>query len=257
MNYGLLVFVAFGFMLSACATAPQSVPPAPPPTVDTTVDTIEHCVLPAIDWMNEQKILYTQNPADEWRDCSGNFLRLSSRVAQMCPEVELVAAAGIKRFVPGGNNKRPQAAQARTTRGIAKWYDDKKMFIPIFYDGTADADAPSALSDIRNKIKPGSVLWFSQTKPLLAHGKEGLYKEAGGVINHMGTIVSVKKDALGNVIEWTMYHGQNPRKHNGITEHYWDWPDYLTSRGQVYPPGGYWKQRIVGFAESMIPYPAT
>ncbi|ASJ73999.1 hypothetical protein [Granulosicoccus antarcticus] len=202
--------------------------------------------------MASQTIDYSQDPSNEWRDCSGNFLRLSSYVADMC-EVDLVAPPGIKEYVQGGNNQRPGVAEARTTRGIAKWYDEKGMFVPIFYDGKKLTEAPDALLAIRENLKPGAVLWFSSKQPLAAKKKEGLYKEAGGYIGHMATITSVEKNSDGLVTGWKMYHGQNERKNNGITEHWWDWPSAYTSKGQAYPPGGYWNQRIVGFSQSLVP----
>ncbi|MEM7256221.1 MAG: hypothetical protein AAF404_02410, partial [Pseudomonadota bacterium] len=142
----------------------------------------------AINWMANQKIIYAQSPSNEWRDCSGNFLRLSSRIATVCPGVELAAPPGITRYVHGGNNKRPGMAQARTTRGLAHWYDKKGMFTPVYYDNTPIEQAPLALKEIRNRIKPGSVLWFAHRKPQSKDGKTSLYDEASGMINHMGTV---------------------------------------------------------------------
>ncbi len=207
----------------------------------------------AIDWMAGQKIIYSRSPAEEWRDCSGNFLRLSSYIASQCPGVEMAAPPGIKAYRHGRDNKRPGRATARTTRGLAQWYDVKGMFIPIYYDNTEPGQAPVALQEIRNKIKTGSVLWFSRRTPQSSDGKAALYNETSGAINHMGTVVDVTRDSAGNVVEWTMYHGQNERKNNEITTHWWNWPAAYTSRGQTYPPGGYWSQRIVGFAGSLIP----
>lgn len=217
------------------------------------VGAVEQCDIgPSIEWMASQTIIYTQDPSDEWRDCSGNFLRLSSHISEIC-DVDLVAPPGVSKYVDVGSYQTPGNEEARTTRGIAEWYDQKNAFVPIFYDGVDITEAPEALKAIREKIKPGAVLWFSQRKPLATDGKEGLYREVGGAIGHMGTVTSVERDANGRVTGWDMYHGQNSRKHNGITSHWWDWPEMYTSRGQEYPPGGYWNQRIVGFAESLVP----
>jgi hypothetical protein len=199
--------------------------------------------------MAEQRIIYTQSPSDEWRDCSGNFLRLSSRIASICPGLQLAAPPGISPYMNGGNNKRPGLEEARSTRGLARWYDDKGMFIPIFYDGTDPLDAPASLVRLRNRITTGTVLWFSPAVPSAAAGKPALYAEQGGVINHMGTVVSVTRDEAGNVTGWDMYHGQNPRMHNGVTSHFWA----RSGRSRPVPQGGYGSQRIVGFAESIIP----
>ncbi|MDH3604671.1 MAG: hypothetical protein OEU26_34130 [Candidatus Tectomicrobia bacterium] len=217
-------------------------------------ENIEQILKPIVASMVAQKIPYSQDPANEWRDCSGNFLRLSSYVATQCPGVELVAPPGITDYAKGGDNKAPGEARSRTTRGIAKWYDGKGVFTPIYYDDTDLDQAPAALVANRNKIKPGTVLWFSRKKPVKADGKISLYKEAGGMINHMATVVKITKDDRGNVTGWDMYHGQNPKKGSGVTSHWWDWPAKYTSRGQQYPPGGFWSQRIVGIAESLIPH---
>ncbi len=252
-------------LVSSCSSSIPMAPPTPLPTPIpisnrdpvNPVSSSEECDIgSAIDWMKSQKITYAQSPRDEWRDCSGNFLRLSSRIASVCPNVQLVAPPGVSEYMVGGNNKRPGKAEARTTRGIAKWYDQKGMFVPVYYDATDISDAPANLQEVRNRIKPGSVLWFSFKKPLAANGKKALYNESTGMIGHMATIYSVKKDLDGNVVEWKMYHGERAGKDNNITTHWWDWPAKYTSRGQEYPPGGYWKQRIVGFSESLIP-PAT
>jgi len=232
----------------------NDLPPETPNSISLAdVQAVERCDIgPAIQWMVNQKIIYTQNPSSEWRDCSGNFLRLSSHVAGIC-DVDLVAPPGVREYVKNGNNERPGIEEARTTRGIARWYDERGTFVPIFYDDVDITEAPKALTAVREKIKPGAVLWFSQRKPLASDKKDGLYRELGGAIGHMGTITSVERDANGLVTSWEMYHGQNKKKHNGITRHWWDWPDKFTSGGKEYPPGGYWSQRIVGFAESLVP----
>ena len=212
---------------------------------------INKVLQPVVTSMVEQRIPYTQSPADEWRDCSGNFLRISSYLAGQCPALDFAAPSGINDYRLGGNNKAPGPSEARTTRGIAAWYDERGMFTPVFYDETEIDEAPQSLSSLRNRIKPGTVLWFSLWKPVAADGKARLFEESGGMITHMGTVVSVTKDPRGNVSGWEMYHGQNQRKGSGITSHWWDWPVKFTSGGKRYPPGGYWNQRIVGMAESI------
>ena len=235
-------------LIASCATNPTPNPPVgDPPTIPTIAQSCD--ITPAIDWMSGQKIIYTQAPGDEWRDCSGNFLRLSSRIATLCPTVTMAAPAGITKYVHGGNNKRPAPADARTTRGLAKWYDDKGMFVPVYYDGVDKDSAPPELVAFRNQIKPGTVFWFSPQVPARAQGKTHLYKNAGGIINHMGTVVSINKNSNGEVVGWDMYHGQNARKHNGITSHLWE----KSGRSRPVPQGGYGQQRIVGFAEFLIP----
>lgn len=244
--------LAVALLSIGCSTSNNVVQTENGPLTSASVPALQQCdITPAIDWMRDQKIIYTQNPSNEWRDCSGNFLRLSSRIATICPNVQLAAPPGVRKYVRGGDNDRPGPEEARSTRALAKWYDDRGQFIPIYYDGTNPQDAPATLVALRNRIKTGTVLWFSPEVPMKADGKPGLYREDSkrGVINHMGTVVSVTRDEAGNVTGWKMYHGQNPSLHNGVTEHYWK----RSGRSRPVPQGGYGQQRIVGFAESIIP----
>ena len=249
-----LLLIICGAAMVGCASPTLKAPDSPTKpaavTTETPIAIAQQCdIMPAVDWMRDQTIIYTQSPGDEWRDCSGNFLRLSSRIATLCPNVDLAAPPGITRYVHGGNNKRPALAEARTTRGLAKWYDDKGLFVPVYYDGVHPDSAPASLVAFRNNIQPGTVLWFSPQVPLTAQGRRNLYKETGGIINHMGTVVSVRKDDSGNVVGWDMYHGQNARKHNGVTSHLWA----KSGRSKPIPQGGYGQQRIVGYAKHLIP----
>lgn len=205
--------------------------------------------------MQGQKIPYkiSQDPVDEWRDCSGNFLRLSSYVATRCPgnDDALAAQAGITDFNPGASNKAPNNRGPRSTRGLGKWYHDQGRFIPIFYDGVSDiATAPQDLINHRNLIKPGAVLWFSRKKPMSTNGVDDLWTRnaAGTQINHMGTVIEVKRDDAGNVMQYKMYHGHGREgNHASITEHhYWEWPTTFTSNGKSYPSLGFWDQYLVG-----------
>jgi hypothetical protein len=197
--------ILFSALLIGCATTklPSLAGSDVPAIDDSLVDPAANCdISSAIRWMESQKIIYTQQPANEWRDCSE----------------------------------------------LAKWYDDRKLFTPVFYDEDAFA-APANLTQFRNKIKPGTVFWFSRKIPKFEDGKTSLYKQPGGAIGHMGTVVKVEKDNNGNVVGWTMYHGQNSRKHNGTTSHKWA----ESGMRQRVPQGGYGTQRIVGFAPYLIP----
>lgn len=252
-NAGRILALTSSLLAIGCSTIrqqPETVNPVGGVGTSASGQTTQQCdIVPAIEWMRQQKIIYTQQPSDEWRDCSGNFLRLSSRIASQCPGVHLAAPPGIKAYAAGGDNKRPGREEARTTRGLAKWYDEKGLFVPVYYDGVDPLDAPASLIGLRNKIRTGTVLWFSPGVPMSAGGKSGLYDERRGVINHMGTVVSVTRDQAGNVTGWDMYHGQNERAHNGVTSHYWK----RSGRSRPVPQGGYGSQRIVGFAEHIIP----
>ncbi|MEM8488799.1 MAG: hypothetical protein AAF564_24855 [Bacteroidota bacterium] len=216
-------------------------------------------LVPIASSLQAQGIPYTrsQEPIDEWRDCSGNFLRLSSYVASRCSDNSdaLAAPAGIKDYVPGGNNEAPHNTGPRSSRGLGQWYHDQARFIPIYYDDVADIHvAPQDLIDHRNLIKPGAVLWFSRQKPLSTNGLEDLWvrNDARTHINHMGTVTEVTRDEAGNVVEYKMYHGHGrDGNHASITaSHFWDWPAHYThkngTRTKFYPPLGFWDQYLVG-----------
>lgn len=246
------VAILISVLLVSCGTTGKKDPPDEPatPGIPTRFDLATTCdVTGSIAWMDSQKIIYTQARPDEWRDCSGNFLRLSSRIAASCPGIEMAAPEGITRYKHGETNTPPGKPKARTTRGLAKWYDDQGLFEPVFYDEADTYAAPGNLVKFRNQIKPGTVFWFSPGAPKSSDGKSGLYAEVGGAINHMGTVASITKDSDGNVVGWTMYHGQNARKHNGITTHKWE----KSGNRVPVPQGGYGSQRIVGYAPYIVP----
>lgn len=258
--------IASTILVAACASRAPTLPaiePDQPETPDPIVSqpTAESMLVcdiePALEWMQSQNIIYTQSPSDEWRDCSGNFLRLSSRIASMCSNVSMAAPAGVSKYIPGGDNKRPGLAEARTTRGLARWYDDKGLFVPVYYDDQDTYAAPPVLAEFRNKIQTGTVFWFSKEVPRSEQGIEHLYREGSGtrgIIGHMGTVVDVTRDDdTGDVIGWTMYHGQNPRVHNELTTHKWE----KSGVRRPIPQGGYDIQRIVGFAPHLVPELAT
>lgn len=194
--------------------------------------------------MVSQKIPYSQDAVNEWRDCSGNFLRLSSYLAEECPELEssLVATKGITDFKAGANNIVANARAARrTTRGIARWYSEQGRFTPIYYDGPADDKA--ILKKYRDLIRPGTVLWFSRSKPTSDSGLKDLFNYQ---INHMGTVVDVTRNGRGEVVRYKMYHGRSKGKLATVTfNHYWDWPKEFLGSGRLYPPLGYWDQYLV------------
>lgn len=212
--------------------------------------------------MTAQKIPYTRDPANEWRDCSGNFLRLSSYVASACPDQQehLIAPPGIKDYAPGGDNVAPGNVTVRSSRGVAKWFNDRGRFTPIYYD---DAErlgaAPKDLHAYRDYIRPGAVLWFSRGKPLRTDGIDALFvrNEANSHINHMATVTAVVRDDSGQVMGYSMYHGRTKSKPGSVTKaHFWTWPEKYLQGGKEYPPLGYWKQRLVGIS-TLVPVVAS
>ncbi len=219
------------------------------------VKRLENILQPIVDNLVAQKIPYTQDPANEWRDCSGNFLRLTSYVASECSEQQdnLIAPPGIKDYLPGGDNVGPGNVTARSSRSVAKWYQMKGRFTPIYYDGVqSPSQIPADLHKYRNRIRPGAVLWFSRGRPISADGLDALFQKtsSGTHINHMGTVTAVERNESGDVISFEMFHGRTKTKPASVTRtHFWKWPDkYLQGGAKEYPSFGYWGQSLVGIA---------
>ncbi len=112
--------VLIAVLMAACSTAPVTVPVGKPPEQAKIPQDMKQCqniemvLQPIVVSMVAQKIPYSQSPSNEWRDCSGNFLRLSSYVANQCPGVQLVAPPGVTAYTKGGRNKAPGGEQARS-----------------------------------------------------------------------------------------------------------------------------------------------
>lgn len=249
-------------------SAPVAAPSSPVRVTDNRVNCkgqridFADLLQPIVNKMVAQKIPYSQDPADEWRDCSGNFLRLSSYVAGRCPNlaVSLAAPAGIKDYDPARTrNRAPGGARARTTRQLAQWYHAQNRFIPIYYDDARSiSSAPADLRAVRAQVQPGTVLWFAKRAPKKPQPVSALFDpQSAGRIVHMATVTAVRRDArTGLVTGFEMYHGRNTRHPGMVTkQHHWDWPaSYLKlnnddpSDDRAYPPFGNWSQFLVGIA---------
>ena len=256
---------------------PPPPPPPPPPQTDAylalcdgQIRNMEELLSPIVQDLSAQRILYAQNPSDEWRDCSGVFLRLSSYVAAACPEQQgaLAARPGISRYVEGGNNTSSVQGYGRNSRSIAEWYAARGRFVPIYYDGvTSPGQIPPDLRRSRNLIRPGAVVWFSLDRPKASDGLSGLFVRnvsRGPHINHMATVTSVTRDENGDVVQYEMFHGRSTGKVASVTKaHFWTWPTgYLgcsdrsdrSTCTKEYPSLGYWKQYLVGIG-TLLPEP--
>ena len=208
---------------------------------------------PFVDEMVGQGIPYSVAQPDEWRDCSGNFLRLSSYLVSACAEQaeHLAAPAGIGEYRHGADNSPPGRPKARTTGDLARWYSQQGRFVPIFYDGAvAVTDIPADLHKHRHLVRPGAVLWFANERPMAAGGLEAIFKSTGGLRSHaihMATVTAVTRDDAGAVVSFSMYHGRSTGKPGAeTTTQYWQWPSHFTSRGQSYPSFGHWNQYLIG-----------
>ena len=272
----ILVLSLTAVALSGCATSmskPEvNLPPKPTvqsnlPSPTITANTllvncngqtksVSQIVDPIIERMEKQHIDYTQDPSNEWRDCSGIFLRVSSYLASACPNQQsaLIAPPGIKDYSRSGPNVAPTGVKERTSRDIAKWFYDQRRFTPIFYDGVNQpSEIPASLKKNRNSIHPGSVLWFAFSQPKSGDGILALFdktKRKGTHINHMAIVTAVTKDPAGNLTSIEMFHGSNKKHPASITTEKWSRPDKMTENGPIqYPALGYGSQYLVGIAD--------
>jgi len=206
---------------------------------------------PIVEDLEAQQIPYARTPANEWRDCSGSFLRLSSEIATACPEQAsyLAAPAGVDRYRSGRDNSVTEKPRARTSRGLARWYLTKQRFQPVYYSGITSMDqARKTLEQYRDQIRPGMVLWFARKPSLPGDGVDALVAS----VNHMATVTSVELGDDGRLKRFEMFHGQSEGKPASVTyNQFWIWPDVYRQR-DTYPPLGFWDQYLVGIG-SIVP----
>ena len=193
----------------------------------------------------EPGIRYTQSPGLALQDCSGNFLRLASLVAQRClnHEALLPAAAGIPPYTIATDGQPVSAnlVRARDTRSTARWYHDQGLFRPVFCDGDYK-NFSKDLEAAEDLIYPGAVVWFGfgERCTTADQGLEALFDN----INHMGVVLDVVRDENGKVERFTMYHGRNVGKGSGLNTLV---REYQGNSDKV-PPFGNWTEPVAGIA---------
>ena len=184
----------------------------------------------ATNGLVHQRIPY--GPADEWRDCSGNFLRLSSYLARACPDQRLAAPAGVADYVEGGDNRVPLIPEARSSRDLARWHHSEGRFVPVW-----QGDDPT---DHQDRIVPGTVLWFSGRTTPRDQGDQALFDS----IAHMGIVTAVEHDEAGALVAYRMYHGRSRGKLATVTRH----------RRDASPAFGVGRQGLVGIGTILPPW---
>ena len=125
-----------------------------------------------------KKLIYSR---ELMQDCSGIFYRMLDEFA--------------KKKCDG--YQYPDPKSARPARMIAKWFYDNKNFL-LVKDPMAS----------RNLIKPGAVMFYGAPgRKYHDTGIEQLSQQGG--IFHIGVVTSVARDADGNVIQYTLFHGRS------------------------------------------------
>jgi len=155
-------------------------------------------------------------------DCSGIFHRVLQAMKSRCPAYDY-----------------PDPEKYRETRDLARWYHQRGDLI-LVQDALASADL----------IKPGAVMFYGHrginyTATNLT-ADTLLMRERG--IEHLGVVVSIKKDAAGQLLGYELFHGQTYGKIASTTRHH----ERNPSRSS-YMPFGNAEQQWVAVARLLNP----
>jgi len=142
--------------------------------------TAEEATLEIAKSFEELKLGYSFK-ADEMRDCSGMFLRLSEQLKERFPQV-----------------LAPQAQDARSSRDIASWYADQDRLVEI--------EDPALARDL---IHPGAVMFYAVKA-----------KKGSGRISHIGVVTEVERDGAGHVTGYKLFHARGKGEIAAITGHH-------------------------------------
>ncbi len=172
--------------------------------------------------MEKQKVMYNNQEPEKLADCSGIFHRTVQFVSSTCDQYLY-----------------PSPKVARDSRSLANWFNEHGNLIFI-----EDAVAQ------RNVIKPGAVLFFggSGKKYNNPPKEQVLAAYPAGIIEHIGVVTEVRRDADGNVEGYTMFHGRRPGVHAQRSHYHQLKPPRIG-----FPPLGNWNQQLLAVAYIMTP----
>ena len=176
------------------------------------VNTLNVPVKSIAEELDAQQISY--DPAN-LADCSGIFHRFLSAFKAECPGHDL-----------------PTPQKNRDSRALAKWYHEQGLLTLIDDEATQ-----------QELIKPGAVLFYGYQGKKYENFKAKELFVRGTGIDHVGVVVEVKRDAKGNIINYHLFHGRNPKHPAGITTYH-----YFKPSRDSYPPLGNGSQQWVAFA---------
>ncbi len=160
--------------------------------------------------MENQNLIYSKKP-ENFRDCSGIFHRIAGQLKQKFPAIEI------------------PPRQYRSSRDIAKWYNEKGGLIPV---------TDPLLQD--NLIKPGSVMFYGRNKKHYDYiNKNTVIRET----EHVGIVVGITKKNRDHVESYELFHGRSGTKPAAITKFH----DRNPIRS-YYPPFGNGAQQWIGAA---------
>lgn len=183
-----------GVPTNAPPAAPNTRPTAPAAALDIPLRTIGDNRISTqlaliAEAIEKENLAYR---ADLGQDCSGIYHLIKTRLKEQLPSL--------------GNKSKyafPEFSTERSSRAIARWYHDHQN-LHIIDNGKADA----------NRIRPGSVMFFSNTDQRYANMDIDLLAGNGnakGAIMHIAIVTAVERDPAGNVLKYTMMHGRNTK----------------------------------------------
>jgi len=163
----------------------------------------------------------TPYSSEENADCSGMFHRVLDDIREFCPDAVL----------PALNN-------ARSSRGLAKWYhDNSKDFLIIRQPEKAG-----------HLIKPGVVMFYGHSNKPYDLEKIDINDLAttGTGINHVGIVTHVEKQD-GIVTSYRLFHGRTPGKSAEASTLYLQEPN----NPDILPYAN-WKEPWLGIANVLV-----
>lgn len=125
-----------------------------------------------------QRIGYNAEPLS---DCSGILHRLLEGLRDRCDGA----------FAPA-------PAEARSSRELASWYQDRGLLVPT-----------PELGDLDRWLVPGAITFYTSPR----------HRDVANVI-HTAVVVDVQRDELGRVQALTLFHGRQPGKVASFTSNH-------------------------------------
>lgn len=174
------------------------------------------------------------------QDCSGIYHQLKDSI-----QVRIPALAHQSKYT------YPSFRNVRSSRQIADWYY-RNNNLHIVQDATAD----------RNKIRPGSVMFYGRTDEKYSNLNIDMLTNPGkfvhdsqtgkGKIMHIAVVTSVVKDEQGNVTKYTIMHGRNKKHPASRSGGNYDGPGNYAKQHAKFPFGN-WNQQWVAVAHIETP----
>ncbi|MCI5168761.1 MAG: hypothetical protein D3903_22380 [Candidatus Electrothrix sp. GM3_4] len=140
---------------------------------------------------------------------------------------------GVKKSCP--DHAYPPLKQYRDSRDIARWYQEHGELVLI----------KNALKSTR-LIRPGMVFFFGHSGSVYKNFTVNDLVSSRAGIDHLGVVVSVAKNAAGQVTSYRLFHGHGRKGKTkaSIT----NWHKRNPTRTS-YPPFGNGRQQLVAAAQ--------